>query len=531
MKVYFFIIFNFIIFYYSVAQNSNPKEFRGMWITTVKMIDYPSKRGLSGDNLKNELIAILDSCKALGINAIVFQIRPAADAFYNSPYEPWSEWLTGQQGRAPNPYFDPLEFLIVETHKRNMEFHAWINPFRAVATVSHAHICEAHITRQKPEWFFTYDINKYFNPGIPAVQDYLLKIICDIVKRYNIDGIHFDDYFYPYPVRDSENKIIPIPDYYTFEKYGKKFSDIGDWRRDNINKFVQRVHDSIKSIKPDVKFGISPPGVWRNKGNDPKGSETLGLAAYDWIYADVLWWLKNKWVDYIAPQLYWNIGHKRANFSVLIDWWSKNAYGVDLYVGLFIHGIDATRQDPNWGNPNQIPNQMKLARSYPAVKGFIFYRYKSFKDNPLGIKNYLKKDFKSIEKNPNNNNFELIYIPKFAEKNDNSNKIIDIEPPSTPVNLDFYRIENEITLTWENSDILEEFYDKPSYYNIYVFKGKKIGNLEDKTHIFNTSNENFFKFKREKKVQIFGKYYTFAITAIDSVGNESLPSNTIKLKL
>ena len=246
ISVLFFIFLSLTVF----AQQSKLPEFRGVWVTTVKMLDYPSRRALTSEKLKQEYITIIDSCKAIGANAIVFQIRPAADAFYDSPYEPWSEWLTGQQGRAPNPYFDPLEFMIEETHKREMEFHAWINPYRAVATVSHAHIVKNHITKIHPKWFFDYGVNRYFNPGIPDVRAYIVTIIADIVKRYQIDGIHFDDYFYPYPLRNDANKIIEIPDYKTFKKFGHGFSDIKVWRRNNVSMMVMEVRDTIKAIKP-----------------------------------------------------------------------------------------------------------------------------------------------------------------------------------------------------------------------------------------------------------------------------------------
>ena len=306
-------------------QKEQRREFRAAWIATAKMIDYPSKKGLTSEELKQEFIDIIEMHKANGINAIIFQVRPAADAFFKSNYEPWSEWLTGKQGQAPEPYFDPLEFMIAETHKRDMQFHAWLNPFRAVATIDRADITKNHITRTKPEWFFTYDINKYFDPGIPEVREYITEIVADIVKRYDVDGIHFDDYFYPYPKKDINNKFIDIPDNKTFNKYGTGYNNIQDWRRNNMDLFIELVSKRIKVEKSWVIFGIGPGGIWRNKGLDPKGSNTRGFATYDWLYADVLKWLENSWIDYVAPQIYWNIGHKAADFAELVNWWDQNS--------------------------------------------------------------------------------------------------------------------------------------------------------------------------------------------------------------
>ncbi len=503
-------------------------QFRGVWISTVKRLDYPPYAGMRSEQLKAEFIKILDSCKAIGINAIIFQVRPAADAFYASPYEPWSEWLTGKQGRAPSPYFDPLEFMIDETHKRNMQFHAWINPFRAVATIGKANVQASHISNKQKDWFFVYGKNKYFNPGVPAVRNYVIKIIVDIVNRYDIDAIHFDDYFYPYPLRDDNNEIIEIPDYQTFSKYGKGFKNIKDWRRNNINIFIRNVHDTIKAIKPWVKFGVSPPAVWRNKGYDPDGSATLGLAAYDWLYADVLTWLKNGWIDYVAPQLYWYIGHKRANYSVLIDWWAKHNYNTDLYIGLNIHAIDPTRKDKHWGNPNEIPKQIKLAKKYPQVKGFVLYRYKSLSKNPLGIKDSLRNNYFA-----DTNNVTLIALATTLDTEtlvvdnqvDTSIVVVEKTAPQTPVDIDKYRIGKEISIVWTDTE-----QEHTAFYRIYKFEGKNIIQL-DAAHIFATTKQDYYRFMRKNKLMIFGKKYWIVVTAVNSSGVESKPSKPIRLKL
>jgi uncharacterized lipoprotein YddW (UPF0748 family) len=228
------------------------QELRGVWISTVKMLDYPSQRGLNSFQLKQEYIKILDSLQKIHINAIFFQVRPAADAFFPSKYEPWSEWLTGKQGQPPKPYFDPLKFFIEQAHKRGMQFHAWINPFRAIATIEYADVVPWHISKTKPQWFFDYGLHRYFNPGIPEVRDYIVKIIADIVRRYDVDGIHFDDYFYPYPERDQNGKIISIPDRKTYLIYGKNFKNIKEWRRYNITTFIK--HEFSKNIIENIFY-------------------------------------------------------------------------------------------------------------------------------------------------------------------------------------------------------------------------------------------------------------------------------------
>ncbi len=507
------VLFILLPLFLTAQQDSVPlRELRGVWVSTVKMLDYPSKRNLSADELKREFLDILDTCTALGLNAIFFQIRPAADAFYESKYEPWSEWLTGKQGRPPKPYFDPLKFMLDETHKRNMRFYAWINPFRAIATIQYADISPDHITRKKPQWFFKYGKHLYFNPGIPEVRDYITNIITDIVKRYPIDGIVFDDYFYPYPERDENNKIIPIPDYATYKKYGKGFKTIQDWRRDNMNKFISQTSKAIKNEKPWVIFGISPPAVWRNKSHDPDGSDTRGLEAYDWLYADILLWLKNGWIDFVSPQLYFYRGHKYADYQTLLDWWSEHTFGRNLYISLNIHALD-NPSNKHWKNPSEIPQEIRLARKKNAVKGFVLYRFKSLKNNPLGINDSLKNNF-----------FRLwAYYPALP--------YVDSTPPPTPAYAAKYRSGNEITVFWEdvNSRQLSPA-DTVAFYVVYKFEGKHPGKTGTRENRYLITKETSFTISRKHKLQLFGKTYTFVITAFDKFHNESQPTKPIRIK-
>ncbi len=361
------------------------QEFRAVWIATVDNIDWPSKKGLPVDSQKAEFIRILDLHKRNGMNAVVMQVRPATDAFYPSPYEPWSEWLSGVQGKPPSPYYDPLEFMITETHKRGMEFHAWCNPYRADFSIGKASIAPSHITRMHPAWFVDYGGKKYFDPGNKEAQAFVVEVIRDITERYAVDAIHFDDYFYPYRIAGLE-----FPDALTYKQFGNSLSK-DDWRRSNVDSIIVALSRMIKQTKPAVKFGISPFGVWRNKDKDPLGSATnAGQTNYDDLYADILLWLRNGWIDYVAPQLYWEFGHKAAPYEVLIDWWSKHTYGKHCYIGL---GIYRAGSNDAWKDSTLIPRQIELLRNTPNMHGMIFFSSKTFNKNPNGWNDSLRTNY------------------------------------------------------------------------------------------------------------------------------------------
>lgn len=361
------------------------QEFRAVWIATVDNIDWPSKKGLAVDSQKAEFIRLLDLHKSNGMNAVIMQVRPATDAFYPSPYEPWSEWLSGVQGKPPVPYYDPLEFMITETHKRGMEFHAWCNPYRADFNIGKASIAPSHITRIHPEWFVDYGGKKYFNPGNKAAQAFVVEVIRDMTERYNVDAIHFDDYFYPYRIANIE-----FPDAATYQQYSNGLSK-DDWRRSNVDSIIVALSRMIKQTKPGVKFGISPFGVWRNNDKDPMGSATnAGQTNYDDLYADILLWLRKGWIDYVAPQLYWEFGHKAAPYEVLINWWSKHTYGKHCYIGL---GIYRAGSNDAWKDSTLIPRQIELLRNTPNVQGMIFFSSKTFAKNPNGWNDSLRLNY------------------------------------------------------------------------------------------------------------------------------------------
>ena len=320
------------------------REFRGAWIQCVN----GQFIGMSTDAMKRTLTYQLDELQKDGVNAIIFQVRAECDALYASRYEPWSRFLTGVQGKAPSPYWDPLAWMVEQCHRRGMELHAWINPYRA-KTKTTTDLASNHIAVRQPGRVFAYDGQFILNPGIPENREYICKIVNDIVRRYDIDGLHMDDYFYPYPAPGAT-----IPDDAQYRMYSNGIADRADWRRYNVNLFVKQLYDSIKSVKPWVKFGVSPFGIYRNKRSSAIGSNTNGLQNYDDLYADVLLWVNNGWVDYCVPQLYWQIGHQAADYKTLIEWWNQYAGGRPLYIG---EDVERTAKYPDVDNPriNQMP--------------------------------------------------------------------------------------------------------------------------------------------------------------------------------
>lgn len=388
MKTILTLFSNFLLLFLSFAAVAQPKyEFRAVWIATVDNIDWPLRGMVNVDSQKAEFIRQLDMHQRNGMNAVIVQIRPAADAFYPSKYEPWSQWLSGEQGKAPSPYYDPLEFMLKETRKRGMEFHAWLNPYRADFKIGSASIASNHITRTKPEWFLTYGDKKYFDPANKQAQEFVVNVVRDIVSRYDVDAIHMDDYFYPYRIPGKE-----FPDEASYKKSGTKLSK-DDWRRSNVDSIIRKLSVAIKEENPGCRFGISPFSVWRNKDKDPRGSDSqAGQTNYDDLYADILLWLKNGWIDYVAPQLYLEIGHDKIDYIKLLDWWSKNAYGRHIYIG---HGIyrSGERASGGWKNPDELPRQIQLLRNNPKVHGSIYFSSKSFNNNPHGWNDSLRNNY------------------------------------------------------------------------------------------------------------------------------------------
>ena len=383
MQKYFFVLLFGSLFCCTNGRAQARPEFRGVWVATVDNIDWPAKGNFNSDSQKAEFIRLLDMHQRNGINAMIVQIRPAADALYPSQYEPWSEWLTGKQGKPPVPYYDPLEFMIAETHKRKMAFHAWMNPYRAEFTTGVSTISATHITRLHPDWFLPYGDKKYFDPGNKAVQQYVAAVVKDVVSRYAVDGVHFDDYFYPYRIAGKE-----FPDNTSYLQYGNGLKK-DDWRRSNTDSIIAMLSRIIKSVNKTCVFGISPFGIWRNADKDPiNGSKTNGAASnYDDLYANILLWLKNGWIDYVAPQLYWEFGHPKAPYNLLLDWWNNHTYGRHCYIGLGIYKANINKA---WREHTQLTRQIDSLRSKPNIQGMIFFSSINFETNPNGWSDSLR---------------------------------------------------------------------------------------------------------------------------------------------
>ncbi len=353
------------------------REFRGAWIATVGNIDWPSKPGLSTEQQKSELLAILDRAAQLRLNALIFQVRTSCDAFYASKLEPWSEYLTGKMGQTPEPFYDPLAFAVEEAHKRGIELHAWFNPFRARYHSAKSPIAAAHISKTKPRLAHTYGKYLWLDPGERDAQEHSLAVILDVVKRYDVDGVHIDDYFYPYKEKDSAGRLVDFPDNASWNRAGmagKMSRD--DWRRENINSFIQRLNTAIHATKSHVKFGISPFGIWR-----PGHPEKIkGLDAYDALYADARKWLQNGWLDYCAPQLYWAIEPEAQSYPVLLKWWNEqNLKGRHLWPG-----NNSARVGSPW-KPDEIANQIAITRKQAGASGNIHWNVSSLMSEAKGL--------------------------------------------------------------------------------------------------------------------------------------------------
>lgn len=364
----------------AVKPPSLNREFRAAWIATVGNIDWPSQPGLTSQEQQAELIAILDRAAALNLNAVIFQVRPASDAFYNSELEPWSEWLTGEMGRAPEPYYDPLEFAVNEAHARGLELHAWFNPFRA-RTPSDRPASSRHVTRRMPDKVRTYGELKWLDPGDGAVQAHVLRVIADVVRRYDIDGVHIDDYFYPYRERDRRGRPIEFPDDQTYRRYvhggGQLSRD--DWRRDNVNRFVEQLYRTVKNEKPWVKVGISPFGIWRP--GHPEG--VAGLDAYREIYADAKRWVNEGWLDYVSPQLYWRTSAPEQPYGRLLEWWIReNEHRRHVWPGNFTSRVGDPKAQ--W-DAREILDQIRITRDAPGHLGNVHFSMRALMENRLGL--------------------------------------------------------------------------------------------------------------------------------------------------
>lgn len=347
-------------------------EMRGVWVSSVYNLDYPSSPTTDSDKLKAEADEILDNCVKWGLNAVFLQVRPSGDALYKSDLFPWSKYLTGSVGTAPQDGFDPLEYWVEAAHKRGLELHAWINPYRITRSkdTEWNSLPSTHPAKMNPDWVVKYsDGNYYFDPGIPEVRDLVTRGAVEIVQNYDVDGLHMDDYFYP---------GTDFNDAATYQKYGSSFSNIADFRRDSVNQLVAQLDTAVHNIDPDIQFGISPSGIWANKSTDPRGSNSSGSEHYVSSYADSLYWIENGLVDYIIPQIYWEIGHKLADFATLADWWNDAVAGSDvhLYIGM---GAYRCADNPTgvWTTTDPLFDSLAYLENKDNVGGCVFFRYGS----------------------------------------------------------------------------------------------------------------------------------------------------------
>ena len=502
------LVLSSLFIYPSMAQNFIPDngispkyEMRAGWVASVANIDWPSRKGLSVEQQKAEYIAILNKSQEVGINALFVQIRPATDAFYHSQYDPWSEFLTGKQGQYPG--YDPLQFMLEETHKRGIEFHAWLNPYRAVFDIRKSSIDLNHITRRRPDLFFNYGTGKIFDPGIPETRQYFVGVVKDIINRYDVDGIHIDDYFYPYKVPG-----IDYPDDASFRKYGNGMSK-ANWRRNNVDLIIKEIHEAILSTKPMVRFGVSPFGIYRNKSEWAGGSNTRGTTNYGDLYADILRWAREGWVDYIVPQLYWPIGKDGQDFTILTDWWAQNSYGRQLYIGQGFFNANSTSL---WKNKHELPNQIKYIRRNHNVHGSVYFSFKSIQRNLNGWTDSLR----------NNYYRKPAIVPPMSW--------IDKTPAHSP---EVWTVESapnnyDIKINGALNELSKR--DKvKSYVLYYTQEYTDLGNAPEKMIAANGANRFEFSIPLNSIPTNWNRFYAVA-TTVDRENNESELSNVLRFE-
>lgn len=463
------------------------REFRAAWIQSVN----GQFRGMPTEKLKQNLIGQLNSLQKAGINAIIFQVRPEADALYASRLEPWSRFLTGVQGKVPEPYWDPMQFMIDECHKRGMEFHAWINPYRTKTTLK-SELAPNHVYNIHPEWFVTYGDQLYFDPALPESRRHICMVVSDIVSRYDVDAIHMDDYFYPYPIKGKD-----FPDDASFARFGGGFSNKGDWRRSNVNVLIKKLHETIREIKPWVKFGVSPFGIYRNESSDPLGSKTKGLQNYDDLYADVLLWAREGWIDYNIPQIYWHIGHPVADYETLVKWWARNTENRPLFIGQSVMNT-VQNADPKNPSINQLPRKMALQRAYQTIGGSCQWPASAVVENAGKYRDALIAEYHKYPALP----------PVFD--------FMDNEAPAKVRKMKPVWTEDGYILFWTAPKYKEEM-NRAVQYVVYRFNDKEKVNIDDPSHIVAITRDNFYKLPYED-----GKTkYRYVVTALDRLHNES----------
>ena len=468
------------------------RQFRAIWIATVQRLDWPTPAGIEA--MKAEYISMLDYAVATRMNAVIVQVRPTADSFWPGGLEPWSRYLTGTAGLDPG--WDPMAFLVEEAHSRNLEFHAWFNPYRVSMNTDRDALAPDSPARQHPDWVVAYGGKLYYDPGLPQVRQLTTDVILEAVRRYDVDGVHFDDYFYPYPVAGQE-----FPDDQTFADHGGDFPDTEEgragWRRDNTDRLIEGLDRRIHRAKPWVKFGVSPFAVWRNIATDPEGSDTTaGAQTYDDLYADTRRWVREEWLDYVAPQVYWNIGFAPADYAVLVPWWSDQVRGTDvqLCVGQATYKVGLSTQSPDWiDDPTEMSQHLFFNRDFPQVDGDIYFSAKDVRANRLGHLDIVEADHYA----------HPALIPVTAG--------VPGHRPPAPVRL---RVDGNV-LSWHGGG---------KSYAVYRFAGADVEidqcDLADATHLVATTRDKTWTDPTAEP----GTAYTYVVTALDRAYRESAPS-------
>lgn len=481
------------------AQQQGKREFRGAWIQCVN----GQFMGMRTQAMQDTLARQLDQLKADGVNAIIFQVRPECDALYKSDIEPWSRFLTGRQGQAPAPYWDPLQWMVEQCHKRGMELHAWINPFRAKTKTTHE-LAASHVAVKHANNVFAYDGQLILNPALQENRDYICRVVEDIVSRYDVDGLHIDDYFYPYPAAGQN-----IPDDNDYAQHNNGIKNKADWRRDNVNIFIKQLSETVHNTKPWVKFGVSPFGIYRNKKSDATvGSDTNGLQNYDDLYADILLWVNNGWIDYCVPQLYWQIGHPSADYKTLIGWWNNHAGNRHLYIG---EDVERTVKYPDTANPNvnQMPAKMRLHDEMQNVSGTVLWYAKAVVDNRGNYGSMLRNVY-----------WRYPALPPTMP-------YIDDKAPKPVKKLKVLTMGNRPVLFW-SAPKGKGWKNEATKYVVYKFGKDKEVNLEDPSKIVTITTNCFLELPKQYSAEQ-GSKHTYVVTALDRMNNESKPKQkTIK---
>ena len=490
------------LFFPTPAGAQNPKrEFRGAWLHVIGQTQWQNKNVAQQKKyIEEQFDLLLDA----GCNAVIFQVRPTADALYISELEPWSRWLTGRRGLAPNPLWDPMEYAIEQAHKRGMEFHAWLNPYRVTSNSSDA-LPADHLSNTEPHRFVKFNNQIFFDPAYPENRDFICEIVKDIVNRYDVDGIHIDDYFYPYPANGKKFNS----DDESYKKFGEGM-ERNAWRRHNVDLLIEQLSSTIHEEKPWVRFGVSPFGIWRNKSSDPRGSNSSGLQNYDDLYADVLLWAQNGWIDYLAPQLYWTLDMKAAPSRHLAEWWNDNSHGVDVYIGQDVQRT-MTNADPGNKDKNELDTKVKLSRKLPNVKGNIWWHGYWVTENLNGVADSLALKYQST----------IALPPEYGNRD---------HKPAKVKNLKLKKDNGRVFLTWDKVSIDEDEMrtTDPIRFVVYQFFPDEKIDIEDAEAIIALTPYNTVLVEDASEGPS-AEGSTFVVTALDRMNRES-EAVTIKWK-